>query len=303
MVPNKADIYLRHNIHNILENGTFDENPRPKYEDGTPAHSKFITHVFETYDIAKGEFPIPTLMPTAIYSGIKEILWIYKDQTSDLSVLRNKYGVKWWDLWDIGDGTIGKRYGETVQEYNLMNKLLNGIERDPFGRRHIVNLLQESDLKETAGLYPCAYQFDISIRRVLTKDSLHYKADMLLHQRSSDYITAGYINKIQYTALLMMICSHLRTRGMPLFPGKFSHMVTNLHIYDRHISEAKRILELKPKECTPQLVLMNRGDEKGLYSSYDNVYGDHLLYEMNVDFFDVIDYEAYPRAGKLDLGV
>ena len=45
-------------IQNILDNGIFDKNPRPKYKDGSPAYSKFITHYIESYDISKNEFPI-----------------------------------------------------------------------------------------------------------------------------------------------------------------------------------------------------------------------------------------------------
>ena len=33
----RADLLLVNDIRNILTNGTKDENPRPKYEDGTPA--------------------------------------------------------------------------------------------------------------------------------------------------------------------------------------------------------------------------------------------------------------------------
>ena len=35
----KADRYLVDDIHNILDNGYMDENPRPVYSDGTPAHT------------------------------------------------------------------------------------------------------------------------------------------------------------------------------------------------------------------------------------------------------------------------
>ena len=35
---NRADIYMMSEIQDILENGYLDENPRPKYADGTPAH-------------------------------------------------------------------------------------------------------------------------------------------------------------------------------------------------------------------------------------------------------------------------
>ena len=68
---NKADKYYIQNLKNIIWEGSWDENPRPKYSDGTPAHSMFITQVFEEYDIAKGEFPITTLRNTAIKTGIK----------------------------------------------------------------------------------------------------------------------------------------------------------------------------------------------------------------------------------------
>jgi thymidylate synthase len=37
----------------------------------------------------------------------------------------------WWDEWDIGDGTIGQRYGATVKKC-LLNTLLDGLKNDPF---------------------------------------------------------------------------------------------------------------------------------------------------------------------------
>lgn len=45
----KADTYLQKNIRHILEDGYMDENPRPKYKDGTPAHTYSVNHVFRTY--------------------------------------------------------------------------------------------------------------------------------------------------------------------------------------------------------------------------------------------------------------
>ena len=36
---NKANQYLYEDINNILRNGYVDENPRPRYKDGTPAHT------------------------------------------------------------------------------------------------------------------------------------------------------------------------------------------------------------------------------------------------------------------------
>ena len=126
---NKADKYYVENLRKILDEVCLDEDTRPKYVDGTPAHSKFITLVFEEYDISKGEHPITTLRNTAIKTGIKEILWIYQSQNSSLISAREK-GILWWDEWNVGDDTIGQRYGATVSKYNLMNELLDGLKNE-----------------------------------------------------------------------------------------------------------------------------------------------------------------------------
>jgi thymidylate synthase len=237
-VMNKADKYYIQNISKIMSEGSWDENPRPKYKDETPAYSKFITQVWEEYDISKGEFPITTLRPTAIKTGIKEILWIYQKQTSSLQVAR-EMGINWWDEWNIGDDTIGRRYGSTIGKYALMDGLLGGLMKDPFSRRHIMNMYQYTDLNETKGLYPCAYETIWSVRKVDDKLCL----DLTLIQRSNDYLVAGYINKIQYVALQMMVAKHC---GFEV--GKFCHLVQNLHIYDRHFDAVTELLNKEPIE-------------------------------------------------------
>lgn len=237
-IMNKADKYYIQNITKIISEGSWDENPRPKYKDETPAYSKFITQVWEEYDISKGEFPITTLRPTAIKTGIKEILWIYQKQTSSLQVAR-EMGINWWDEWNIGDDTIGRRYGSTISKYALMDGLLGGLMKDPFSRRHIMNMYQYTDLNETKGLYPCAYETIWSVRKVDDKLCL----DLTLIQRSNDYLVAGYINKIQYVALQMMVAKHC---GFEV--GKFCHLVQNLHIYDRHFDAVTELLNKEPLE-------------------------------------------------------
>jgi thymidylate synthase len=237
----KADKYYKENINKILTEGVFDENPRPKYKDGTPAHSKFITQVFEEYDISKGEFPIPTLRNTAIKMGINEMLWIYQKQTNSLTVA-HEMNIYWWDSWDIGNSTIGDRYGYTVNKYNLLNKLIHGIKNDPYSRRHIMNLWQEEDFKESKGLNPCAYETLWSIRGEYI--------DLHLNQRSNDYLVAGFINKVNYLSLMMMIAN---VTGYKC--GKFTHYIQNLHIYDRHFEAAYEILNKEPLDIQPTLEL------------------------------------------------
>ena len=59
-------------------NSTVGFPVRPRYKDGEPAHTKFITNVVESFDISKGEFPIQTLRPTAWRSAIQEYFWIFQ---------------------------------------------------------------------------------------------------------------------------------------------------------------------------------------------------------------------------------
>lgn len=273
----KADKLFKEAMVEILEEGTRDVNPRPKYKDGTPAHSVFITHKYYTYDISKGELPIITLRPIAIKNAIKEIFWIYQDQTSDLEILKNTYGIYWWDDWESKDkpGTIGQRYGATVKKYDLMNRLLEGLKKDPYGRRHIISLWQEDDFKETDGLAPCAFQTIFTVRGEFL--------DMQLTQRSSDFIVAGNINGMQYVALLMMVARHCGLK-----PGKFSHNIVNLHLYDRHLEQAKEMLKREPIDCKPQLIL--NPDKTDFYSFVP-------------EDFTLIGYESVKPQLKFELAI
>jgi thymidylate synthase len=266
---NKADFYYKQNLTKILEKGSWDENPRPKYKDGTSAYSKFITGVFEEYDISEGEFPIPTLRNTAIKTGINEILWIYQKQDSSLETAR-KLLINWWESWNIGNNSIGQRYGATIKKYNLVNKLLNGLKNDPFSRRNIINMYQYSDFEETSGLYPCAYETLWSIR----KADGEYYLDMTLIQRSNDYLTAGAINKIQYVALMMMVANHIGYKV-----GVFRHLVQNLHIYDRHMDMAKLLLDKEPLDLNPYITLESKKD----------------FYEYRIDDFKIFNIKGIEK--------
>ena len=241
-----ADKYFKETLQKILTYGEKDVNPRPKYKDGTPAHSYFISPIFETYDLSKGEFPIITLRNTAIKMGIKEIFWIFQRQTNSLEEA-HKLGINWWDEFDVGDNSVGNRYGYTVRKYDLMNKLLKGLIEDPFSRRHIINLYQYEDLNSSKGLHPCAYE---AIFTVGNNSKNELTLDMTLIQRSSDYLVAKTINSTQYVAFQMMIAKHC---GYEL--GKFNHFIQNVHIYDRHLDALKELLEKEPLDVQPMLYL------------------------------------------------
>lgn len=291
-----ADYLMQDLIHKILISGYKDVNPRPKYKDGTPAHTVSINHQTRSYDLSKDQFPICTLRPIAWKTGIKELLTIYQKPTNKLSEME-EMGVTWWGDWDIGDGTIGQRYGATVSRYDLINNLIKDLKNDPYGRRKVVSLWQETDLRETAGLAPCAFLTIWNVRN--DNDGTEY-LDMALIQRSGDSLTAsgpGCINEVQYAALLMMIARHCGYE-----PGVFTHFVANEQIYDRHMDQARTMYNRFRKrpmyyddrfigdvdETMPKLVL--NPDKKDFY-------------DITIDDFEMLNYEPMKPQLKLDLGI
>lgn len=288
----KADLYMKEIIEDILLNGYRDDNPRPKYADGTPAYTYSVNHVSRTYDLDKGEFPICTLRPIAWKTGIKEILTIYQKPTNVISEME-KMGVTWWKDWDVGDGTIGQRYGATVARYDLINNLIKDIQEDPYGRRKVVSLWQETDLRETPGLAPCAF---LTMWNVRNTSGVEY-LDMCMVQRSGDLLTAsgpGGINEVQYAALLMMIAKHCKLK-----PGKFTHFVANEQIYDRHIPAAQEMLKRAKKQ-------LNLEKEYDINSGtpYLNLYNEVTdFYQIVPDHFSMINYRPMKPQLKLELGI
>ena len=243
----KGDMYTKEILQRILDEGCLDKNPRPHYSDGVPAHTLSVNHGICTYDLAKGESPLITLRPIATKHAIGELLWIYQQESNDLNVLRDKFGVTWWDEWDIGNRTIGAVYGESVRRRDMMKNLLKELKENPDGRRHIINLWQVDDFKEKHGLKPCAFLTEWNVRH--GRDGKDY-LDLMLVQRSSDFATAGCINQIQYLTLQHMVAKHLH-----MTPGRFTWNYNNIQIYDRHINQAIEMLNREPINCNPKIEL------------------------------------------------
>ncbi len=277
----KADTIFKENIERILKDGVFSEQARPKYKDGTVANSKYVTGAFAEYDLAKGEFPITTLRPIAIKSAIKEVLWIYQDQSNSLDVLNDKYNVHYWNDWEVGDtGTIGERYGAVVKKHDIINKLLKQLEINPWNRRNIISLWDYQAFEETDGLLPCAFQTMFDVRRI---DGEIY-LDATLTQRSNDMLVAHHINAMQYVALQMMIAKHFGWKV-----GKFFYFINNLHIYDNQFEQAQELLRREPSNCQPRLVL--------------NVPDKTNFFDIKAEDFELVDYAPVKPQLKFDLAI
>ena len=277
----KADTIFKENIRKIMEEGVWSEQARPKYKDGRTANSKYITGAFMEFDLAKGEFPITTLRPIAIKSAIKEMLWIYQDQSNSLDLLEDKYNVHYWNDWEVGDSrTIGQRYGAVVKKHDITNKILEQLEANPWNRRNIISLWDYDAFEETDGLLPCAFQTMFDVRRV---DGEIY-LDATLTQRSNDMLVAHHINAMQYVALQMMIAKHFGWKV-----GKFFYFINNLHIYDNQFEQAEELLRREPSDCQPHLVL--------------NVPDGTNFFDIIPEDFELVDYDPVKPQLKFDLAI
>ena len=277
----KADTIFKENIKRIMDEGVFSENARPKYKDGTVANSKYVTGAFAEYDLAKGEFPITTLRPIAIKSAIKEMLWIYQDQSNSLDLLEDKYNVHYWNNWEVGNTrTIGERYGAIVKKHDIINKILKQLEDNTWNRRNIISLWDYEAFEETDGLLPCAFQVMFDVRRV---DGEIY-LDATLTQRSNDMLVAHHINAMQYVALQMMIAKHFGWKV-----GKFFYYINNLHIYDNQFEQAQELLRREPSNCQPRLVL--------------NVPAGTNFFDVKPEDFELVDYDPVKPQLKFDLAI
>ena len=230
----RADEIYRATCLDILENGFWDTNleVRPRWADGTPAHTVKKFGVVNRYDLRE-EFPIMTLRRTYWKSAIDEILWIWQKKSNRIDEL----GSHVWDEWADENGTIGKAYGYQLGvkhkypegEFDQVDRVLYDLKHNPASRRILTSIFNHADLHEMA-LAPCAYSMTFNV----TGNTLN----AILNQRSQDMLTANNWNVCQYAALVHMIA---QVSGLQA--GELVHVIADCHIYDRHVELVKKMLD------------------------------------------------------------
>lgn len=273
-----ADKVFKENVKDILENGVWDTDRevRPRWLDGTPAHTVKKFCIVNRYDLEK-EFPIMTIRKQYLKSAIDEILWIWQKKSNRISELNSHV----WDSWAGEDGTIGKAYGYQLGvkhkykegEFDQVDRVLYDLKHNPTSRRIMTNIYTFADLNEM-NLYPCAYSMTFNV----SGDKLNG----ILNQRSNDMAVANNWNVMQYAALLMMIA---QVSGLKA--GELVHVIADAHIYDRHIPAVKQMLE-NPEYPAPKL---------WINPEITN------FYDFTVDDFKLEGYEATPLKDKLEVAV
>lgn len=261
----------------ILTNGTDTRGQavRPHWPDGESAYTIKKFGVVNRYDLRK-EFPAITLRKTAIKSAMEEILWIFQKKSNNI----NDFNLHIWDEWANKEGSIGKAYGYQIgQRYNhhkdlnisanieegkykdypsalvvpktgevyldQIDAVIYDLKHTPFSRRIMMHTWNFNDLHEM-NLQPCCWSMTFNVTDE-GKDKLIL--NMILNQRSNDVLAANSWNTVQYALLLMMIAQVCNMEA-----GELVHVITDAHIYDRHVDIIKEIIE-RPTFDAPKVWL------------------------------------------------
>ena len=270
----RADEIFKQNIRQILDTGVWDTDfdVRPRWSDGTPAHTVKCFGIVNRYDLSE-EFPILTLRKTNLKNAVDELLWIWQKKSNRICELHSHI----WDQWAGEDGTIGKAYGYQLGVkhqyregwFDQVDRVLYDLTHQPNSRRIMTNIYNHHDL-HAMNLYPCAYSmtFNVSGRRL----------NAILNQRSQDMLTANNWNVAQYAVLVHMIA---QVTGFEA--GELVHVIADAHIYDRHLPIVEEIIA-------------HDGSDAPAFSLNPAV---HDFYDFTVDDVQLDGYDYWPLDVKI----
>lgn len=273
-----ADRIFIENCRDIISNGVWDTDRtvRPRWEDGSPAHTVKLFGVVNRYDLSQ-EFPVMTLRKTGFRNAIDELLWIWQKKSNNIHDLHSHI----WDAWADGSGSIGKAYGYQLGvkhhypegDMDQVDRILYDLKHNPGSRRIISNIYNHADLSEMR-LYPCAYSmtFNVSGNRL----------NAILNQRSQDMLVANNWNVCQYAVLVYMMA---QVSGLEA--GTLMHVIADAHIYDRHVPLVEELISREPLDA-PRFIIDKSIDD---------------FYKFTVDSFALEGYESHGSIGKIPVAV
>ena len=163
------------------------------------------------------------------------------------------YGVQWrhWktpithkqETFKDDFGSQYNRQGEIhIKETDQLKNLIEGLQKDPNGRRHIINAWNAGELDQMA-LPPCHVmsQFYVSKNNEL---SCH------MYQRSVDVFLGLPFNIASYALL-----THLLAHHCGLKVGELIISMGDTHIYENHVEQVKE--QLTREEFPPPVLRLN----------------------------------------------
>jgi thymidylate synthase len=161
------------------------------------------------------------------------------------------YGVQWrhWRKYserkDMGDAHLGgTRVATDRHEIDQIQQLIDGIKKDPSGRRHIVSAWNPAEIDQMA-LPPCHVmsQFDVTDGYLSCQ----------LYQRSCDMFLGVPFNIASYALL-----THIIARECNLKVGDFIWTGGDCHIYNNHVDAVNEQLDRDERELPTLFFTMGK---------------------------------------------
>jgi len=275
----QADKYFKEEVNDIITKGFNDKDfaVRPKWSDGTPAHTIKTFSRINRYDLSK-EFPILTLRNAPFKYAVKETLWIFQKKSNNIHELDSNN----WNAWADENGSIGKTYGYVAGEkYEYPEGLMDQVDNvlwclknRPMDRRMMIQLFRPEYIKQS-GLPPClcSYFFDVA----------DGKLNMTVVMRSCDMLAAAGAGESDEIG--MAIFQHMLAQVSDLKVGELVVVKNNFHVYDRHLEVVKEIVK-NPEYEAPEFWI--NPEVKNFY-------------DFTVDDFKLINYQNTKLANKIEV--
>jgi len=219
------------------------------------------------FDLAEG-FPMVTTKKLHLKSILHELIWFISGDTNIRYLCQN--GVRIWDDWPFAtyaksadydgmdlrafaarvadDAEFAAKWGDLGPVYGYqwrfwpgpngpvdqLRDVLEGIRRNPDGRRHIVSAWNPGYIDQMA-LPPCHAFFQFYVA--------DGKLSCQLYQRSADIFLGVPFNIASYALLI-----HMMAHDLGLGVGDFVHTLGDAHIYSNHLEQVQLQLgrEVRP---------------------------------------------------------
>lgn len=214
--------------------------------DRTGTGTKSVFGYQMRFDLRKN-FPLLTTKKLHTKSIIYELLWFLSGDTNVKYLQDN--GVTIWNEWATAEqcakfgrkeGDLGPVYGHQWRNFGATRKadgtyekngidqiknLVDGIRKNPNGRRHIVSGWNPAEA-DLVALPPCHTLFQFYVA--------NGELSCQLYQRSADIFLGVPFNIASYAML-----THMIAQACSLKVGDFVHTLGDAHLYSNHLEQAK----------------------------------------------------------------
>jgi thymidylate synthase len=213
------------------------------------------------FDLRTG-FPAVTTKRLAWKAVVSELLWFLEGSGDERRLAEILYGTRdlskttiWTanakaDYWlpkAQYEGDLGRVYGVQWRDFfgvDQIQQLIDGIKKDPSGRRHILTAWNPAELNDMA-LPPCHVlsQFDVTDGYLSCQ----------LYQRSCDMFLGVPFNIASYSLL-----THIIARECGLKVGDFVWTGGDCHIYTNHVDAVKEQLAREERALPTLFMTVNK---------------------------------------------